>query len=139
MKNKSKLSEMAQQDCCAAKKWAADLEFYKIECTFFRHLIGNYFGRLIAPQYLDQLKLIENELVALEEKRHEIDKMLSEHLIKINLMAKSILREEKEDLMKQHDNLCKLIEDLTTKSREVKKQLFSVIQDVIKEEEFYDP
>lgn len=138
MKSKHDMSEHIQQDCNKVKRWTSDLEFYKVECSFLHNLLDNYFNRLSTPRHIDRLKYLENELIKLEDERHEIDKLLGAYMIQVKSVADTMEAEEQKDLEDKYSKLWSLMEELTLRIRKVKKELYAIIEKVIEEDELYD-
>lgn len=132
------MSEHIQQDCNKVTRWTSDLEFYKVECSFLRNLLDNYFNRLTAPRHIDRLKYIENELVKVEDERHEIDKLFVGYMAQVKAVADTMEAAEQKDLEDRYLKLWSLMEELTLRIRKVKKELYDIIEKVIEEDELYD-
>ena len=138
MKNKHDISEHILQDLNKVKTWTSDLEFYKSECSFLHKLLDNYFNRLTTPRHIDSLKHIEHELVVLEEERHAIDKQLGSYMSKLKSSAEAMDADEQKDLEERYGTLWPLMEELTQNTRNVKKEIYAIIEKVIEEDELYD-
>ncbi|WP_199118046.1 hypothetical protein [Pedobacter sp. ASV28] len=138
MKAPVNLSARSLQYYLIAKNWISDLEFFKIEATFFHHLLDDYFVRLSAPVFIDKLKLMENRLIDLEEERHQADKQISEQITQLELMAEDIVPENSESLETKQIHLENSMKELTIAYRSMKKDLFVIVEEVIRDDTFFE-
>src|SRR5690606_30957663 len=105
MEAQQELSARALQYHASALDWASDLEFSCLEVIFLHRLLDDYFIRLSAPEYVQKLKDIERDLLDLENNRHELDKLATEHLNEINLTTMDVVAKRTEDLEVMHIRL----------------------------------
>ncbi len=122
------MSARSLQYYVIAKRWAADLEFFKIETAFFYRLMDDYFIRLCEPSYIDKFKQVSKNLLKLEVDRNQADRLLSDQLKHLELMAEDIIPEDVDSLSSKQIQIEYLVTDLTNEYREVKKQLFTLVE-----------
>jgi len=114
-----------------ARHWASDIDFFKIEMVFLHHLLDNYFICLSGPLYLEGLKKVGKKLLQLERDKYSADLHLIEHLKDLEGQTEDIVFERFESLGNQHEKMEFAMTHLTTTYREVKKELFLLVRQVI--------
>ena len=119
-----------------ARHWVSDLDFFKIETAFLHRLLDNHFGRLCEPDTIEKLRAVGKKLAKLEAEEQEIDKVLARQLKNIELMAEDVMPEDAEALAATQVQLEHLLTKLTRRYREVKKELFTLLETVIHEQRF---
>jgi len=115
-----------------ARHWASDIDFYKIEMRFLHHLLHDYFIRLSAPEYIDELKDLGRKLLQLEKDKYSADIHLIEYLKHLEGQTEDLLPEHVELLTVSHEQIEDEMLHLTKTYRALKQQLFLQIQQVIK-------
>ncbi|SMC94979.1 hypothetical protein [Pedobacter nyackensis] len=138
MKTPANLSSKSLQYYVEAKHWTSDLEFFKVETSFFHRLLDDYFIRLTSPYFIEKLKAIEAKLLKFEEERHQTDKVLTEQLTKVELMAEDIMPEDLEGIENKQSKLQDLMTTLIKDYRETKKELFDIVEKVMKDESLFN-
>jgi len=134
MQTREELSARTAQYHASAIDWASDLEFFKVETVFFHRLLDDYFIRLSAPEYVQKLRIVERELLEMENDRYELDKLLLEHLNAIELTIMNAVSEKNEDLEVMHIRLGYLMTELMRKFRLTKKALFAVVEELLNDD-----
>lgn len=112
------------------KRWASDLEFFRIETVFFHHLIDEFLVGLTAPENHGRLAEIAHRLSELEHDEKELAGRLDRHLKQIALISEGIISGDTEELAEMHLVLEHLVDDLVATYREVKKRLFSLVAEI---------
>ena len=126
------MSARSLQYYVISRKWASDLEFYKIETAFFHRLIEDHFISLSAPEHINELKSIGKKLLMLEVELSTADKLLTWQLHNLELMAEDVIGEDAEALASKQVQLEYLINNITRQFREIKKVLFDLVERVVK-------
>lgn len=127
------MSARSLQYYVISRKWGSDLEFYKIETAFFRHIIEDYFISIAASGYVEEMKAINKELLLLDAEISTADKMLTSQLKQIELMAEDRIDEDPEALAVIQVQLEYLINTITRQFRETKKTLFQLVERIVKD------
>lgn len=127
------LSSRATQYYALSRQWESDLEFFRIETAFLHRLLDDYFVRLLAPAHIDQLKKAGMNLYKLENDESRLSKLLDDQLKKLSLISEAIIPEDQQELSARHTELEQLVTNLTAEYREVKKQLFVLVEKVMNE------
>jgi len=138
MKAPANLSSKSLQYYVDAKHWTSDLEFFKIETAFFHRLLDDYFIRLTSPYFIEKLKGIEAKLLKFEEVRHQTDKLLTEQIMHVELTAEDALPEDLERIENKQMKLGELMTTLIKDYRETKKELFDIVEKVMKDESLFN-
>lgn len=115
-----------------ATHWASDINFFKIETVFLHHLLDDYFIRLSGPEYLEALKNVGIKLLQLEKDKYSADLHLIEHLKNLEGQTEDLVFDRGEFLADKHQQMEHAMIHLTTTYRALKKELFILIEQVIK-------
>ncbi|GGI26462.1 hypothetical protein [Pedobacter mendelii] len=115
-----------------ARHWASDVDFFKIETVFLHHLLDDYFIRLSGPKYVEGLKSIGKKLLQLEKDKYSTDIHLIEHLKNLEGQTEDLVFARGEFLADTHEQMEKAMTHLNKTYRDLKKELFFLIQQVIK-------
>ena len=119
-----------------ALRWVSDLEFFNIETAFLHRLIDEYFIRLSDKTHFEKLKLAGNNLLKLEKDKSRADSLLTKQLKQVELMAEDIIPEKIENLTANQVQLEYLMADITKEYRTVKKELYTLIETVMREKKY---
>jgi hypothetical protein len=133
METRNIMSARSLQYYVISRKWASDLEFYKIETAFFHHLIADHFMGLSASGYIEQLKMTGKKLLCLDIEIMGADKMLTDQLKQIEMMAEDIIGEDAEALSGTQVQLEYLTNSITRQFREIKTSLFTLVGHVVRD------
>ncbi|MES2265145.1 MAG: hypothetical protein V4520_00200 [Bacteroidota bacterium] len=108
-----------------AKRWASDLEFFRLENHFLQKLLDRYLGQLQDQPQFSQLVKAGNEL-------HELEQMVDNDLFarqlkQLELMAEDIIPEDIDALTEVQIKLEQQMSNLTRLFRNVKKEIFKLV------------
>ncbi len=115
------------------RRWASDIEFFKIETAFLHRLLDDYFVRLCNPVHIDQLKYVGKNLLKLEKEECQADLLITEQLKNVELMTEDIIPENADELTVNQVKLEYLMTNLIREYREVKQELFALVESVMVE------
>ena len=124
------LSSRTLQFYVIARRWASDLEFYKIETAFFNRLLDDYFTRLTDADHFEKLKHTAKLLLKLEDDRVKTLNLLNEQIKYLELMAEDIVPENVDELRGKQIKLEYMVSTLTKEFRSTKQDLFALIESV---------
>jgi hypothetical protein len=127
------MSARSLQYYVIGRRWASDIEFFKIETAFLHCLLDDYFMRLCNPAYIDQLKHVGKNLLKLETEEYRADLLISEQLKNVELMTEDIIPENADELTENQVRLEYLMSNLIREYREVKKELFALVESAMRE------
>lgn len=128
MESKASLSSGSIQFYALCVKWASDLNFYKIETAFFHRLIDERLKRVFMAERIAQLSTASENLRNLDSEIHKAEIIAGVQLRLIGLMADDIIPEDTVSLNGEQIQLEELMTSITSHFREVKKELFSVVE-----------
>ncbi len=131
METKAELSSRAIQFYVVSVKWASDLNFFKIETAFFHRLVDEHFKNMV-PERIAQLRADTEKLRTLDTEIHKAETKLGLQLRLIELMAEDIIPEDVDSLAGEQVQLENLMAEIVSHFREVKKELFSMVEGVFK-------
>jgi len=135
MENEIEISARAEGYYVVTKRWASDLEFFKIEAIFLHFLQHDYFIRSTSQPDIEKLKHIGYQLLRLHQDMLSADSQLSQQLKDIAAIAENEITENVNALSITHLALGHLMTNLIDEYREVKKQLFTLVETIIRENE----
>lgn len=122
------LSARSQQFYILCRRWESDLEFFQIETAFLHRLLDDYFVRLLSPEFFDKLKRTSQKLFVLERDENHLSQQLATHTRQLELIAESIVHEDAEKLADAQATLELLVLKLISEYKEVKKELFGLVE-----------
>jgi hypothetical protein len=127
------MSARSLQYYVICRRWASDIEFFKIETVFLHRLLDDYFVRLCNPAHIDKLKHVGKNLLKLETEEYRADLLITEQLKNVELMTEDIIPENAEELTVNQVRLEYLMTNLILEYREVKKELFALVESAMHE------
>lgn len=116
-----------------ARHWTSDLEFFKIETTFFYRLLNDYFIRVVDPAPMEAIKLTVSKLSKLEEDEGHAMKLVGDQLKQLELISENIIPENQEELGSKQAELESLMAKLNQEYRAVKNELFALVESAIRD------
>lgn len=132
MESATNISARSLQFYVIAKKWASDIEFFKIETAFFYRLIDDYFVNASGSAYSEKVQTIYNLLTNLEVGINNVSFEITEQIKRVELMAEDIVPEYTDALAVKQVDLEYLVTKLTWNFREIKRQIFQLVENSIK-------
>ncbi|HEY8781832.1 MAG TPA: hypothetical protein VIM16_09475 [Mucilaginibacter sp.] len=130
------ISARSLQYYVIARRWASDLEFFKIETAFLHHLMDDYFVRLCDKSCFEEFKHTGKELLKLEAESSQAEVLLARQLKHVELMAEDIIPENAEELAVNQVHLEYIMTNINRDYRDVKKAMFSLVEYVLKKNKF---
>jgi len=125
------MSARSLQYYVIARHWLSDLDFYRIETSFLYRLLDDYFTRLADRDHIERFGAVSARLIVLETDEKETRELLTRQLKKVELMAEDVIPESADELAAAQVKLEYLITNLTAEYREVKKELFDLVESVM--------
>ena len=119
-----------------ALRWVSDLDFFNIETDFLHKLLNDYQVYLCDKTRLEKFKLTRNNLLKLEQDKNTAESLLTKQLKVVELMAEDIVPEKADDLTANQVQLEYLMADITNEFRIVKKELFALIENIMRENKY---
>lgn len=131
MESAARISARSLQYYVVGTHWASDLEFFRIETLFLHRLLDDYFVRLLGGGHLKELSRTGNKLLTLEKNEVSVSKSLTEQLKQLELMAEDIIPEDTEELAGRQAKLENEVANITNQYREIKKELFELVENAM--------
>lgn len=131
MKTTFSLSQTSLQHYVLIRKWASDIEFFKIETAFLHRLLDEYFIRLTNGLFIQHLKNIGERLLILEKAESKADALIRRQLKEMEWMAKHLISENKDRVMDAQVELEFQMKSITCEFREIKRNIFKLVEQVI--------
>lgn len=136
MKRKSLISSSCLQHYVLIRKWGSDMEFFKIETSFLHRLLDEYFVRLTNSLFIQDLKSNGQKLLNLEKEVSKVDLLIKRQLKELEWIAKNLISENKERVIDAQVELEFHMKSVALEFREVKTNIFKLIERVIHEDSF---
>jgi len=133
METLNALSARSLQFYVMAKHWASDLEFFKLESAFFDKLINEHFVHSDDVVRVEQVLMLTGKINRLKMDEEITCILLTEQLKQLELMAEDLIPEIIDNVKGKQVKLEYLVTNLTREFRQVKKELFSAIESIIKQ------
>jgi len=122
------LSARSQENYVLCRHWESDLEFFRIETAFLHRLLDDYFVQLLSPEHIKELKKSSQKLFELEKEENSLRQQITTHMKQIELAAESVIPEDAEKLADDQATIESLLIKLINDYREVKKEMFALIE-----------
>lgn len=133
MENEIEISARSEADYVVTRRWLSDLEFFRVEATFLHRLQQDYFIRSDDEPTIEKLKAIGHELLRLHADMVSADVQLNGQLKRIAAIAENEIAENLQDLTSTQVELGQVMARLIDEYREVKKQLFWLVESIMRE------
>lgn len=127
------LSSRSIQYYAIARKWASDLEFFRIETAFLHRLLEDHYIRLSIPVYFEQLSNIAIQLQELDNNNRRAETLVEQQLKYLEQMAEDVIPESADELTGTQIKLEQLVANITAGFRVVKKELFEAVTAILNE------
>jgi hypothetical protein len=119
----------------ASIDWLSELNFIKIEQSFFDDLIKSYTLSLINKKHFKKSQLIVNELSELQKKTNLLLDTIKKHESDLNMIVDDDEKSKESDIHEsEHRDIIISVSKFLRKYYALKKQLFIHIKGIIKEE-----
>ena len=117
-----------------SKGWLSDLLFARDEQLFLDRLVKSYTLQLIDSKYFKKSKKIITKLNDIQELTLKLIEMIKQHLKGLQIMVDGIDQIKEEKIYKEeHRKLIILTSDFSRKNKKMKKELFHLIKNIMKE------
>jgi len=114
-------------------RWLSDLDFFKIEAAFLVCLLNDYFARVSDDRpHFEQLKKLEKKLFKLQNDIRQADLKLRNQIYSIEQIAGGLVPDGEEELAERQLSSESLIPKLTAEYRGSKRELFTIIENMIR-------
>jgi hypothetical protein len=135
-KTKAKYQEWLSPEIIhkATLNWLSELNFIKDENLFFDDLIKSYTLQLIEAKHFNEGKVITDELKEIKKETNRILEVVTMHEKALQILVDGIDQiKEEEAYRKEHLRLIIDVSNFQKKHREIKKRIFKLIKNILKE------
>ncbi len=134
MENVTEMADRSAEYHVIAKRWKSDLEFFKIESAFLGRLKQDYyFSRLSDYRNTEELQKAGDNLIKLQADILWAESRVDAQLHQLAGVAENRLEENTQQLALTNAAVSHLMIGLTHEYRDVKKQLFAIIETIFRE------
>lgn len=127
------ISARSLQFYVIARHWAADLEFFQTEAAFFDRLLNEHFMVLANSAHVSRVSNLIKKMTTLNADERHADKLLTEQIEQLELMAEDVIPEDTDQLAQKQIYLENLISTITHEYRQVKKDLFTLVEELMQD------
>lgn len=110
-----------------AKRWASDLEFFRMEIGFLQQLLDQRISRPQVQEHIDQLVKAGRDLIGLLEP--EMAELLYGQLFQLELMAEDIITEDADEVAAVQVKLENQMSQLSRRFQAVKRDVYRLVLD----------
>jgi SMC interacting uncharacterized protein involved in chromosome segregation len=127
------LSTRSLQFYVIAKRWLADVEFFKFETDFLDRFLKTYYSTDLV--HIDKDMFAEKllALARIKNSEAEIETLLTDQIRHLELMADDIIPEDTQELSVNQVKLEQLLKTLTNDFRQLKKEVYHVAEQLLLE------
>jgi len=129
METLNSLSARSLQYLVIAKKWSADLEFYKFEIKFLRALLENNYFIFQNNGEKDTVKRINNDLRMLDIEKDQLERSLNNQIQQLELMSEDVIPEDATQVAGKQIRLEYMVTDLFSEYKDLKREIFYLVQE----------
>lgn len=133
METLTKLPARALEYYINARRWKTHLDFFNVEVVFLNRLIEEHFLQLSGQDGIKKLALLGHKLGALVNEKHHIKGLLDQQLKNLELLAEGLFSEGLSKLSQEQADLEFHMTDLIHQYREVKRDLYVIMEDILNE------
>ncbi len=128
-KFKTKLFKLHEQNVV----WLTELEFAQDEHTFLENLLSAHFLELSSEKLFEPTKKLIQKLNDVEKMDNELEDAIQTHNKHVATLLESLQLEGKKDVVKEHKFIKKDFETFHLKFKFVKKKIYNMIKEIMKE------
>jgi cysteinyl-tRNA synthetase len=114
--------------------WKSDLEFYQGDLRFLHHLIDKYFVWFAHKEHLDEMRNLASRLSEIAEKCNGLLAKTSKHLSHLAELIDYPFKYDSHKFRTKHEELENEITSFLKQFREIKKETFTVSEQVIEKD-----
>ncbi|MCX2452415.1 hypothetical protein OQX61_14160 [Pedobacter sp. PLR] len=133
MKSLTRLPAKALEYYINARRWKTHLDFFNMEVVFLNRIMEEHFLQLAGDNHKKKITPLGSKLSVLMNEKYHVDGLLDQQLKKLELLAEGLLRESPEELAGKQAHLEYHIIDLIHEYREVKRELYTIVEVVLNE------
>ncbi len=133
MKSITPLSAKSLQYYVILRHWISDIEFFKVDTAFLHRLLDDHFIRLCETSHITKLKQVGERLLNLEKNENKANEKLKYQIKELQWITKSLILENNDRILSSRVEMEYLIVSVARQYREVKKDVFILIEEIMRE------
>jgi len=110
------------------RKWSSDIEFFNIETSFLHRLLDEYFLSLCNSDLITELNITGERLLKLEKQQRNATQAIRKQFLEMKWISTNMIRESKNRITEAQVNIGNLIAQVTFEFKEVKMDVFRLIE-----------
>ncbi len=114
-----------------SKLWKADIEFYKDDSKFLRHLMDKYFIWIIEKDAIKVVNTLQNNLKKIDEKCQDLLAKIDKHLLQLAHLVEQPDKEGGRLFRLEHAHLEDEIHEFTSFFRGNRMSVFNAVEGVV--------
>lgn len=116
-------------------EWDSEVKLWEDELRFFQHLIDKYILKMIEEDQFQKVQRIVDEIIQFNDiELKEISAKIQKHDKHLGLMLEDAFSYDESLFRREHDHLEDEISNFMGKFKTFKKDTFSIIEEVLKNE-----
>ena len=117
-----------------SKRWLSEIAFRKEEFGFMQKLLNKHFLYFIDSKRIGKTTKLAEQIKSLEQQRSELESSILEHEKHLKQLLQVPGKKQEKDYRTEHRNLEDQLDVFLQDSKQIKQALFSVADEVLKEE-----
>ncbi|MCG9971669.1 hypothetical protein [Christiangramia crocea] len=113
------------------RHWVSNLEFYKDDLKFFRHLIDKYFIWINEKEHQVKAESIRNGVIKLTRQSNDLIKETLKHLGHIKDIMEDPFTHDSQRFREEHQGLEDKISEFIKSCRTQRRELFSITEHIV--------
>jgi len=131
---KDETVEKWSQLAVLSRHWKADLEFFKDELRFLRHLLEKKLIWLMDDQNIEAVRKVINSILRLEKRRNALVANIEDHLGQLTALMQNPFATEHQKVEESHEETGRFLLDFLNEFRAAKKEVFVLTEAVLDSE-----
>ncbi len=128
-KFRNKLFKLHEQNVT----WLTELEFVQVEHIFLENLLSTHFLDLSSEKLIEPTKKLIQKLNDVEKMDNELEDAIQTHNKHVATLLESLQLDGKKDVVNEHQSIKNDFETFHLKFRFVKKKIYNMIKEIMKE------
>jgi hypothetical protein len=124
------LTDRSQQYRVVARQWISEIKFFTIETTFLQNLLQGCIPMLLDEAFAEKRNITVKRLLKLEADKNYSNHILGEQFKTLEQIPLELIPEDILEISCKQLELEYLMTSLHEEYREVKKELFSLVESV---------
>ena len=122
------LSSELQEIYLESKEWLSDILFLEDEMRFFQQIFQKLLNYPVRQNYAEQVEFLNSSLNSLQERRNHLKTIINNRQALLESMLKDEVKIISIAFIEEDTAIIREIKELLTTDKEVKKELFTLIE-----------